>query len=68
MKVNGLMAHTYSHLYGLRFFTYIEDIVEVVLRCCDKTETPNDEFDPLNANPSTVVVPHCILILALVNQ
>ncbi len=87
-KANELMAHTYSHLYGLpatglrfftvygpwgrpdmapmlfarailagepikvfnhgkmqRDFTYIDDIVEGVLRCCDK---------PATANPSLI--------------
>ena len=86
-KANELMAHTYSHLYGvpatgLRFFTvygpwgrpdmapmlfaqailagdpikvfnhgkmqrdftYIDDIVEGVLRCCDKPATANSSL------------------------
>lgn len=100
-KANELMAHTYSHLYGipatgLRFFTvygpwgrpdmapmlfakailagepikvfnrgkmqrdftYINDIVEGVLRCCDKPATANPEFDPLQPDPATAAVPH----------
>ena len=100
-KANELMAHTYSHLYGLpatglrfftvygpwgrpdmapmlfaraimagdpikvfnhgrmqRDFTYIDDIVEGVLRCCDKPATPNPEFDPLNPDPATAAAPH----------
>ena len=100
-KANELMAHTYSHLYGLpatglrfftvygpwgrpdmapmlfakailagepikvfnhgkmqRDFTYIDDIVEGVLRCCDKPATTNPEFDPLQPDPATAAAPH----------
>ena len=100
-KANELMAHTYSHLYGLpatglrfftvygpwgrpdmapmlfakailagepikvfnhgkmqRDFTYIDDIVEGVLRCCDKPATTNPEFDPLHPDPATAAAPH----------
>ncbi|WP_186509639.1 NAD-dependent epimerase [Synechococcus sp. RS9902] len=100
-KANELMAHTYSHLYGvpatgLRFFTvygpwgrpdmapmlfarailagepikvfnhgkmqrdftYIDDIVEGVLRCCDKPATPNPLFDPLQPDPATAAATH----------
>ena len=100
-KANELMAHTYSHLYGLpatglrfftvygpwgrpdmapmlfarailagepikvfnhgkmqRDFTYIDDIVEGVLRCCDKPATTNPDFDPLHPDPATAVAPH----------
>ena len=100
-KANELMAHTYSHLYGLpatglrfftvygpwgrpdmapmlfasailagepikvfnhgqmqRDFTYIDDIVEGVLRCCDKPATANPSFDPLAPDPATAPAPH----------
>ena len=100
-KANELMAHTYSHLYGLpatglrfftvygpwgrpdmapmlfarailagepikvfnhgkmqRDFTYIDDIVEGVIRCCDKPATANPEFDPLKPDPATAAAPH----------
>ena len=100
-KANELMAHTYSHLYGLpatglrfftvygpwgrpdmapmlfarailagepikvfnhgkmqRDFTYIDDIVEGVLRCCDKPATANLDFDPLHPDPATAAAPH----------
>ena len=100
-KANELMAHTYSHLYGLpatglrfftvygpwgrpdmapmlfarailagepikvfnhgkmqRDFTYIDDIVEGVVRCCDKPATPNPEFDPLHPDPATAAAPY----------
>jgi len=100
-KANELMAHTYSHLYGLpatglrfftvygpwgrpdmapilfakailvgkpikvfnqgqmqRDFTYIDDIVEGVIRCLYKPATADPGFDPLNPNPATAAVPH----------
>ena len=100
-KANELMAHTYSHLYGLpatglrfftvygpwgrpdmapmlfarailagepikvfnhgkmqRDFTYIDDIVEGVLRCCDKPAMANPNFDPLHPDPATAAAPH----------
>ena len=99
-KANELMAHTYSHLYGLpttglRFFTvygpwgrpdmalflftdairngrpidvfnqgamvrdfsYIDDIVEGVIRVLDKTATPDPDFDPMNPDPGTSTAP-----------
>jgi len=100
-KANELMAHTYSHLYGLpatglrfftvygpwgrpdmapmlfakailagepirvfnhgamqRDFTYIDDIVEGVIRCLDKPASADPSFDPLQPNPATAAVPH----------
>jgi len=100
-KANELMAHTYSHLYGLpatglrfftvygpwgrpdmapmlfarailagepirvfnsgamrRDFTYIDDIVEGVVRCLNKPATADAAFDPLAPNPATAAVAH----------
>ena len=100
-KANELMAHTYSHLYGLpatglrfftvygpwgrpdmapmlfarailagepikvfnygkmqRDFTYNDDIIEGVIRCCDKPATVNSDFDPLQPDPATAAAPH----------
>jgi UDP-glucuronate 4-epimerase len=100
-KANELMAHTYSHLFGLaatglrfftvygpwgrpdmapmlfarailagepirvfnegrmeRDFTYIDDIVEGVVRCLDKPATAAAGFDPLAPDPATAAVPH----------
>ena len=41
-----------------RDFTYIDDIVEGVLRCCDKPATANADFDPLQPDPATAAAPH----------
>jgi len=99
-KANELMAHTYSHLYGLpttglrfftvygpwgrpdmalflftkailerraidvynhgemtRDFTFIDDIVEGVIRVNDKTAISNKDFDSLNPDPGSSNAP-----------
>ncbi len=99
-KANELMAHSYSHLYGipcigLRFFTvygpwgrpdmapmifaksilnkepinifnfgkmkrdftYIDDIVEGIYRCCYKPAFIDKDFDYLNPTPATSFAP-----------
>jgi len=100
-KSNELMAHTYSHLYGLpvtglrfftvygpwgrpdmalflftkamlegrpvqlfnngqmvRDFTYVDDIVESLLRVIDKPATPDPAFNPAQPDPATSWAPH----------
>ena len=99
-KANELMAHTYSHLYGLattglrfftvygpwdrpdmalqkfaqaitkgetikvfnygnhrRDFTYIDDIVEGVIRILDRPATPNPNWSSDNPDPGTSKAP-----------
>ncbi len=43
-----------------RDFTYIDDIVEGIFRCCFKPATPDQEFDYENPNQSTSFAPHRI--------
>ena len=100
-KANELMAHTYSHLFGLpttglrfftvygpwgrpdmalflftkailagepikvfnngqmqRDFTYIDDIVEGVVRVTDKTATPNPDWSGATPDPGTSSAPY----------
>jgi UDP-glucuronate 4-epimerase len=100
-KANELMAHTYSHLFGLpttglrfftvygpwgrpdmalflftkailegrpidvfnhgrmrRDFTFVDDIVEGVIRVLDKTAAPDPAFDPLQPDPGTGSAPY----------
>ncbi|MHB9117859.1 MAG: NAD-dependent epimerase [Burkholderiales bacterium] len=100
-KANELMAHTYSHLYGLpttglrfftvygpwgrpdmspslftdailagrpidvfnhgkmrRDFTYIDDIVEGVIRVLDRTSAPDPSFDTAQPDPSSSYAPY----------
>jgi UDP-glucuronate 4-epimerase len=42
----------------VRDFTYIDDIVEGVIRVLDKTATPNPDFDPLNPDPGSSKAPY----------
>ena len=44
----------------LRDFTYIDDIVEGVIRCIDNNATKNENWDGLNPNPSTSFAPYKI--------
>ena len=100
-KANELMAHTYSHLYGLpatglrfftvygpwgrpdmalflftkamlagepiqvfnngqmvRDFTYIDDIIESLVRLLDKPAGPDPAFNPEAPDPATSWAPH----------
>lgn len=100
-KANELMAHTYSHLYGLpttglrfftvygpwgrpdmspslftsaildgraidvfnhgkmqRDFTYVDDIVEGVVRVLDKPAVSEPSFDKANPNPASSYAPY----------
>ena len=102
-KSNELMAHTYSHLYGvhstglrfftvygpwgrpdmspflfadailhgraikvfnngdmLRDFTYIDDIVEGVIRIIDQIPAGDADWDAQHPDPSTSTAPYCI--------
>src|SRR5579883_1141018 len=100
-KANELMAHTYSHLYGLptvglrfftvygpwgrpdmalflftkkilagepidvfnhghhtRDFTYIDDIVEGVIRTLDRVPAPDPAYDPVHPSPASSSAPY----------
>jgi len=102
-KANELMAHTYSHLYGLpttglrfftvygpwgrpdmsptlftraimegrsidvfnhgkmqRDFTYVDDIVEGIIRVLDQSATPDKSFDSGNPDPASSYAPYRI--------
>ena len=48
----------FNHGRMQRDFTYIDDIVEGVMRCCDKPATTNPDFDPLQPDPATAAAPH----------
>ncbi len=100
-KANELIAHTYSHLYGLpttglrfftvygpwgrpdmalqlftkailenqpinvfnygkmcRDFTYVDDIVEGVLRTLDRPAVPDPNYNPLSPDPGSSAAPY----------
>ncbi len=46
-----------------RDFTYIDDVVEGVFRCCYKPAIPDLNFDAFSPNPSTSSAPHRIFNL-----
>ena len=46
-----------------RDFTYIDDVVEGIYRCCLKPATPNENFDYLNPDGSSSFAPHRIFNL-----
>jgi UDP-glucuronate 4-epimerase len=54
----GKPIKVFNHGKMQRDFTYIDDIVEGVLRCCDKPATVNLDFDPLEPDPATAAAPH----------
>ena len=56
----GEPIKVFNHGKMQRDFTYIDDIVEGVMRCCDMPATANLEFDPLQPDPATAAAPHRI--------
>ena len=47
----------FNHGKHTRDFTYIDDIVEGVIRTLDNTATPDSAHDPANPNPGTSNAP-----------
>ncbi|HRO83089.1 MAG TPA: NAD-dependent epimerase/dehydratase family protein, partial [Alicycliphilus denitrificans] len=60
----AMLAGEAIDVYGqgrlVRDFTYIDDIVEGVLRVLDKPATPDAGHDPLAPNPGTSTAPYRI--------
>ena len=54
----GNPIRVFNHGQMQRDFTYIDDIVEGLLRCCDKPATAKSDFDPLAPDPATAAAPH----------
>ena len=53
----GEPIDVFNHGKMRRDFTYIDDIVEGVVRTCDHVATPNPAFDPLKPDPATSSAP-----------
>ena len=51
----------FNHGNMKRDFTYIDDVIEGVIRCCDKPASPNPSFDRRYPDPSTSYAPYRIL-------
>ena len=58
--LKGEEISVYNSGQMMRDFTYIDDIIEVIWRCCNKPATPDIEFNKLDPNPSTSFAPHRI--------
>ena len=54
----GQPIQVFNHGHMSRDFTYIDDIVEGVVRVLDKPATPDEAFNPLQPNPSTSNAPY----------
>ncbi len=53
----------FNHGEMQRDFTYIDDVVEGIIRCCFKSASSDDDFNPLLPNPSTSSAPFRIFNL-----
>lgn len=56
--LEGKPIDVFNHGKMVRDFTYIDDIVEGVIRVCDKPATASDEFDSSNPDPATSNAPY----------
>ena len=56
--LSGLPIKVFNQGQMQRDFTYIDDIVEGVIRCLNKPASADPSFDPLDPNPATAAVPH----------
>ena len=54
----GEPIRVFNHGRMRRDFTYIDDIVEGVVRCLDKPATADPAFDPAAPDPATSWAPH----------
>ena len=54
----GEAIDVYGHGQLVRDFTYIDDIVEGVIRVMDRNAAANPEYDPIAADPATSNVPY----------
>ena len=54
----GEPIEVFNHGRHTRDFTYIDDIVEGVIRTLDRVATPDPAFDPLHPNPGTSAAPY----------
>jgi UDP-glucuronate 4-epimerase len=54
----GEPIQVFNHGQMVRDFTYIDDIVEAVIRVLDKPATPRMDFDPTDPDPASSWAPH----------
>jgi UDP-glucuronate 4-epimerase len=58
--IEGKPINVFNHGNHTRDFTYVEDIVEGVIRTLDKPATPNSNWDSGHPDPATAAVPYRI--------
>jgi UDP-glucuronate 4-epimerase len=56
--LEGRPIDVFNHGHMVRDFTYIDDIVEGIIRVVDKPATPNPAFDPAVPDPATSNAPY----------
>jgi UDP-glucuronate 4-epimerase len=56
--LSGEPIRVFNHGRMRRDFTYIDDVVEGVIRCLDKPATPDPTFDAAAPDPATSWAPH----------
>ncbi len=58
--IAGRPIDVYNYGKHKRDFTYVDDIVEGVIRASDRTAQPNADWDPANPDPGTSSAPYRI--------
>jgi len=58
--IEGKPIDVFNYGKHKRDFTYIDDIVEGVIRTMDHTAQPNENWDPANPDPGTSMAPYRI--------
>lgn len=58
--IDGKPIDVFNYGNHRRDFTYVDDIVEGVIRTSDNTATPNEEWDSANPDPGTSRAPYRI--------
>ena len=58
--IDGKPINVFNYGNHRRDFTYIDDIVEGVIRTMDNTATPNEDWDPASPDPGTSRAPYRI--------
>ena len=55
--LDGKPIDVFNHGHHKRDFTFVDDIVEGVVRCCDRIATPNPQWSGANPDPATSSAP-----------
>ena len=56
--LGGKPIDVFNHGHHTRDFTYIDDIVEGVVRACDRVAQKNENWDPSAPDPATSQAPY----------